>query len=288
MNKTILIVTGMSGAGKTQVVNTLQDNGFFCIDNLPIPLFNKLIEILDSPNDEIGRFVALCLDLREGNLDEKFPEILNLLKKSTLTTKIIFVDASDEVLLRRFIETRRPHPLSLKGSISDGIKLERKRMAFIKDSSDFIIDTTNYNIHQLREEVLKVLEQLYLESKMVVNIISFGFSRGIPLDSSLLFDVRFLPNPYFIEELKELNGKDERVKNFIFSSEEGKECLNKIRDFIFYILPKYQKEGKHYATISIGCTGGKHRSVAIAEELFKSIKEAFSYEINLIHRELKE
>lgn len=288
MNKTILIVTGMSGAGKTQVVNTLQDNGFFCIDNLPIPLFNKLIEILDSPNDEIGRFVALCLDLREGNLDEKFPEIFNLLKKSTLTTKIIFVDASDEVLLRRFIETRRPHPLSLKGSISEGIKLERKRMAFIKDSSDFIIDTTNYNIHQLREEVLKVLEQLYLESKMVVNIVSFGFSRGIPLDSSLLFDVRFLPNPYFIEELKELNGKDERVKNFIFSSEEGKECLNKIKDFIFYILPKYQKEGKHYATISIGCTGGKHRSVAIAEELFKSIKEAFSYEINLIHRELKE
>ncbi|MCX7830315.1 MAG: RNase adapter RapZ [Acidobacteria bacterium] len=264
MKKTILIVTGMSGAGKTQVINTLQDSGFFCIDNLPLALFSKFLELLATPSGELGSLVSLGLDLREGNLDEKFPEVLELLQKSGHTTKIIFVDASDEVLLRRFVETRRPHPLSPKGSVQEGIAIERRRMALIREKSNYVIDTSHFNIHQLREEVLRHLETLSLESKMVINILSFGFSKGIPQEASLVFDVRFLPNPYFVPELKELDGRDSRVADFVLKDEEGKLFVEKLKDFIDFLLPRFQKEGKAYLTIGIGCTGGRHRSVAIA------------------------
>ncbi|MFB3851715.1 MAG: RNase adapter RapZ [Acidobacteriota bacterium] len=288
MKKTILIVTGMSGAGKTQVINTLQDNGFFCIDNLPLALFSKFLELLATPSGELGSFVALGLDLREGNLDEKFPEVLELLQKSGHTTKIIFVDASDDVLLRRFVETRRPHPLSPKGSVQEGISTERRRMEFIREKSDYLIDTSHFNIHQLREEVLRHLETLSLEARMVVNIVSFGFSKGMPPEASLIFDVRFLPNPYFVPDLKDLDGRDSRVSNFVLQSEEGKLFLEKLKDFLDFLLPRFQKEGKAYLTIGIGCTGGRHRSVAIAKEIYNYLKEKNLYDVNLRHNEIEE
>lgn len=288
MKKTILIVTGMSGAGKTQVINTLQDSGFFCIDNLPLALFSKFLELLDTPSGELGSLVSLGLDLREGNLDEKFPEVIELLQKSGHTTKIIFVDASNEVLLRRFVETRRPHPLSPKGSVQEGIAIERKRMASIKEKSDFIINTSDFNIHQLREEVLRYLETLSCESKMVINIVSFGFSRGILQDASLIFDVRFLPNPYFVPELKELDGRNPKVADFVIENEEGKMFLNKLIDFIDFLLPRFQKEGKAYLTIGIGCTGGRHRSVAISEAVYQFLKEKNIYEVNIKHKEIED
>ncbi|NMB99599.1 MAG: RNase adapter RapZ [Thermoanaerobaculaceae bacterium] len=288
MKKTILIVTGMSGAGKTQVINTLQDNGFFCIDNLPLALFSKFLELLATPSGELGSFVALGLDLREGNLDEKFPEVLELLQKSGHTTKIIFVDASDDVLLRRFVETRRPHPLSPKGSVQEGISTERRRMEFIREKSDYLIDTSHFNIHQLREEVLRHLETLSLEARMVVNIVSFGFSKGMPPEASLIFDVRFLPNPYFVPDLKDLDGRDSKVSNFVLQSEEGKLFLEKLKDFLDFLLPRFQKEGKAYLTIGIGCTGGRHRSVAIAKEIYNYLKEKNLYDVNLRHNEIEE
>lgn len=288
MKKTILIVTGMSGAGKTQVINTLQDNGFFCIDNLPLALFSKFLELLATPSGELGSFVALGLDLREGNLDKKFPEVLELLQKSGHTTKIIFVDASDDVLLRRFVETRRPHPLSPKGSVQEGISTERRRMEFIREKSDYLIDTSHFNIHQLREEVLRHLETLSLEARMVVNIVSFGFSKGMPSEASLIFDVRFLPNPYFVPELKNLDGRDRKVSNFVLQTEEGKLFLEKLKEFLDFLLPRFQKEGKAYLTIGIGCTGGRHRSVAISKEIYNYLKEKNLYDVNLRHNEIEE
>lgn len=288
MKKTILIVTGMSGAGKTQVINTLQDNGFFCIDNLPLALFSKFLELLATPSGELGSLISLGLDLREGNLDEKFPEVVELLQKSGNITKIIFVDASDDVLIRRFVETRRPHPLSPKGSVEEGIKIERVRMAFIKEKSNIILDTSHFNIHQLREEVLRHLETLSLESKMVINVLSFGFSKGIPAEASLVFDVRFLPNPYFVSELKELDGRDKRVYDFVLNNEDGKFFVEKLKDFLDFLLPLFQKEGKAYLTIGIGCTGGKHRSVAISEALYFYLKEKNTFEVKLKHKEIEE
>lgn len=288
MKKTILIVTGMSGAGKTQVINTLQDNGFFCVDNLPLALFSKFLELLATPSGELGSFIALGLDLREENLDEKFPEVLELLHKSGHTTKIIFVDANDAVLLRRFVETRRPHPLSPKGSVKEGILTERRRMAFIREKSDYIVDTSHFNIHQLREEVLRHLETLSLESRMVINIVSFGFSKGIPPEASLVFDVRFLPNPYFVSDLKELDGRDSRVSEFVLQGTEGKVFLEKLKNFLDFLLPRFQKEGKAYLTIAIGCTGGKHRSVAISKAIYDYLKEKNIYDVNLNHTEIEE
>jgi RNase adapter protein RapZ len=286
--KTILIVTGMSGAGKTQVINTLQDQGFYCIDNLPLLLFPKFLELLEAPHDELGSHVALGLDLREASLNVKFPEVLASLAKSSNLVKIIFVDSKDEVLIRRFSETRRPHPLSPRGSVEEGIAVERSKMVDIREKSDWVINTSGLNVHELREVVLKKLEGLTLESKMVVNIISFGFSKGIPPEACLVFDVRFLPNPYFVPELRELDGRNRQISDFVLESDEGKSFLEQLVNFLNYLLPKFQKEGKSYLTLAVGCTGGRHRSVAISEKLYRCLNTKSQYNLNITHRELKE
>jgi RNase adapter protein RapZ len=286
--KTILIVTGMSGAGKSQVIKTLQDQGFYCIDNLPLLLFSKFLELLEAPHGELGSNIALGLDLREASLNVKFPEVLASLRKSSHLVKIIFIDARDEVLIRRFSETRRPHPLSPKGSVEEGIAIERSKMVYIREKSDWVIDTGNMNVHQLRETILKKLEGLTAESKMVVNIISFGFSKGIPPEASLVFDVRFLPNPYFVPKLKDHSGKNAKVAEYVLDNEEGISFLDHLEKFLDFLLPLFQKEGKSYLTLAIGCTGGMHRSVAIAEKIFKYLKTKGPYLLNINHRELKE
>lgn len=286
--KTILIVTGMSGAGKTHVINTLQDQGFYCIDNLPLPLFSKFLELLEAPHGELGSHIALGLDLREASLDEKFPEMLASLMKSSHLVRIIFVDAEDRVLIRRFSETRRPHPLSPRGSVEDGIAVERSKMTYIREKSDWVIDTSALNVHQLRAVVIKKLEGLTAASRMVVNIVSFGFSKGIPPESCLVFDVRFLPNPYFVPELRDLTGINESVSAFVLDNDEGKNFLFQLESFLDFLLPRFQKEGKSYLTLAVGCTGGRHRSVAIAERIFSYLEAKGSFLLNISHRELKE
>ncbi|HPA27124.1 MAG TPA: RNase adapter RapZ [Acidobacteriota bacterium] len=286
--KTILIVTGMSGAGKTQVINTLQDQGFYCIDNLPLILFSKFLELLEAPHDELGSHIALGLDLREANLDLRFPEVLASLRKSSHLVKIIFVDAEDAVLIRRFSETRRPHPLSPKGSVEEGIAVERSKMTYIREKSDWTIDTGPLNVHQLRELVVRKLEGLTSENRMVVNIVSFGFSKGIPAESCLVLDVRFLPNPYFVPELKDNDGRNGLVSSYVLDNDEGKTFLGQAENFLDFLLPRFRKEGKSYLTLAVGCTGGRHRSVAVAERLFRYLSAKGAYQMNVIHRELKE
>jgi RNase adapter protein RapZ len=286
--KTILIVTGMSGAGKSQVIKTLQDQGFYCIDNLPLLLFSKFLELLEAPHGELGAHIALGLDLREASLNLKFPGVLASLRKSNHLVKIIFIDAPDEVLIMRFSETRRPHPLSPKGSVEEGIAVERSKMVYIREKSDWVIDTNNLNVHQLREIILKKLEGLTLESRMVVNIVSFGFSKGIPPEANMVFDVRFLPNPYFVPELKDYNGKNTKIAEYVLDNKEGRGFLGQMEKFLDFLLPRFQKEGKSYLTLAIGCTGGRHRSVAIAERIFRRLKTKGAYLLNINHRELKE
>jgi len=286
--KTILIVTGMSGAGKTQVINAIQDQGFYCIDNLPLALFSKFLDLLEAPHGELGSHIVLGLDLREASLNVKFPEVLASLGKSSHAVKIIFVDAEDKVLIRRFSETRRPHPLSPKGSVEEGIAIERSKMAYIREKSDWVIDTGGLNVHQLRELVIRKLEGLTSENKMVVNIVSFGFSKGIPPESCLVFDVRFLPNPYFVPELKDYDGRNEKIAEYVLDSEDSKEFLRQLEGFLDFLLPRFLKEGKSYLTLAVGCTGGRHRSVAIAEKVFSHLHDIGSYQVNISHRELKE
>lgn len=282
-----MIVTGLSGAGKTQVIRTLEDHGFYCVDNLPLELFDKFLELVEGAGDELGAKVALGLDLREGSLDERFPAIYEQLKKSQLEWKIIFVEASREVLIERFSATRRPHPLSPEGSVKEGIELEKRRLVGIRGLSGWIIDSTGLNVHQLKKKVEAELPLLEAPMTYTVQVLSFGFSFGLPPEASLVLDVRFLPNPYFIPELRPLTGRDESVYDFVCSSDEGKELIRRFEDLLAFLVPKYRDEGKSYLTIAIGCTGGRHRSVAIARRLAETLRKNNDLNVHLSHRELE-
>lgn len=283
----LLIVTGLSGAGKTQVIRTLEDQGFYCVDNLPLELFDKFLELVEGAGDELGAKVALGLDLREGRLDERFPALYERLKESRFEWKIVFVEASNEVLIERFSATRRPHPLSPSGSVKAGIELEKRRLAGIRGLSGWIIDSTGLTVHQLRRKVERELPSLEAPRPFMVHVVSFGFSFGLPPEASLVLDVRFLPNPYFIPELRPLTGKDEQIYEFVCSSEEGKELIQRFEALLAFLVPKYRQEGKTYLTIAIGCTGGRHRSVALARHLAKTLGEDRELNVSLSHRELE-
>jgi RNase adapter protein RapZ len=283
--RTLFVVTGMSGSGKSNAIKALEDAGFFCVDNLPIDLIPKFLEIIEGAGGELGPKVALGLDLREASLTERFPEIAELLKKSRLDVRILFVDASDDSLLQRFSETRRPHPLAPTGSVREGIKLERARLELIREKADRVLDTTGLNVHQLREAVLGETDVLAGSRKMTVNIVSFGFAFGLPPEASLVFDVRFLPNPHFVPELRPLTGEDPRVSGYVCQSPQGAEFLAALSGFVGYLLPKYLGEGKTYLTIAVGCTGGRHRSVAVAKWLYDTLSGAPEVVLNLAHRD---
>ncbi|MGA9752198.1 MAG: RNase adapter RapZ [Acidobacteriota bacterium] len=284
-HRTLIIVTGMSGAGKSQVIRTLEDAGFYCVERLPLELFSKFLELIEGAGGELGPLVALGLDLREEKLDERFPTLYDALKKSPLDVRILFVEASDDVLLRRFSETRRPHPLTPKGSVEEGIQLERARLELIRERSDWIVDTSSLTIHQLKTVIEDGLASLAGGRKLTVNLTSFGFAYGLPPEATLVFDVRFLPNPHFIPELRPLNGEDPAVFDFVCGSPEGKEFLERIESFLRYLVPRYQKEGKAYLTVAIGCTGGRHRSVAVARRLYDIFREEGGLLVNLHHRD---
>ena len=261
----LVIISGLSGSGKSTAMNVLEDLGYYCLDNLPLALLPKFIELCESSQGEINK-VALAVDAREGLFFDRAPEEIKELRDKGHPVDLIFLDSSDTVLRKRYNETRRRHPLSVDGSIAEGIAREREMLKDLKSLSDFTIDTTDFNVHQLKE-VIKSRYESADTNKLQINILSFGYKHGYPYDADMIFDVRFLPNPFFIDELKDLTGLDEKIKDFVLNKEDTKEYMKKLTDFLEFLIPRYEKEGKSYLTIALGCTGGKHRSVVLANEL---------------------
>ena len=265
-----VIVTGMSGAGKTSVLKFLEDINFFCVDNLPPALLPKFAELCYEQEGEIER-VAMGIDIRGGRLFNDLFEVLSDLQSKGYEYEILFLDASDEVLIKRYKETRRSHPLSRNGSIQEGILKEREILRNVKTKATYIIDTSQALTRQLKEQINGIFVENKKHENLVITIQSFGFKYGIPTDSDLVFDVRFLPNPFYISELKELTGNDEPVSSYVMQFEESQTFLNKLVDMVEFLIPLYIKEGKNNLVISIGCTGGKHRSVTLANALYQTL-----------------
>ncbi|MGL5378911.1 RNase adapter RapZ [Clostridium sp.] len=282
-----IIVTGLSGAGKTEATRSLEDMGYFCVDNLPPKLLPKFAEACVQSQGKIDK-VALVIDIRGGVFFDDLFESLNYLKNKEFKYEILFLDSSDEVLVKRFKEARRSHPLSPGGRVITGINEERTRLREVKDRADIIIDTSKYAIRDLREEMNKNYgDAKQPEKQLSVTVLSFGFKYGIPVDSDLVFDVRFIPNPFYIPELKPFSGNDEPVKKYVLEQEETKGFIKRADDMLDFLIPNYKKEGKRQLIISIGCTGGRHRSVAITNELYSKLLER-GYNVTAEHRDIGE
>jgi len=280
-----VIITGMSGAGKGTAVKILEDMGYYCVDNLPIPLVEKFAELSMASNDELEK-VAVSIDIRNSNSLSELGEVLEHIRERGITFEILFLEADDDVLIKRYKETRRNHPLSGGERIDKGIGLEREKLEFIKRQADYIIDTSRLLARELKIELEKIFVQNQDYKSLFVTILSFGFKYGIPTDSDLVFDVRFLPNPYYVEGLRSKNGNDKEVQNFVMQYQESHDFLKKLEDMIEFLIPNYIAEGKNQLVISIGCTGGKHRSVTLANELYNRLKESSSYGIKIEHRDI--
>jgi len=267
----LLIITGMSGAGKSLCVKFFEDIGYFCVDNLPPSLIPKFAEVIMHGKSKLEK-IALIIDIRGGAMFLDLLPALATLTDMDIKYKILFLDASDAVLVKRFKESRRMHPLSKDGRLSDGIAEERKILQTIKDRADVTIDTSNLSPQQLREAITNHFVKGKNFTGLIIHIVSFGFKYGIPIDSDLVFDVRFIPNPYYVPELKKRTGLEREVLDYIMSFSETRTFINKLFDMIIFLLPQYVKEGKRQLIIAIGCTGGRHRSVAIADKLYKRLK----------------
>ena len=281
-SRQLVIVTGLSGSGKGSVLKTLEDLGYYCVDNLPVSIIPIFSELYVQGAGEIER-AALGVDAREGEQLEKLPEIFRKLSKETHVT-LVFVEASDDVLARRFSETRRPHPVGRNLPVREGIREERRKMAPIRRLADVIIDTTKFNVHELQHIVAEQFQNPDLKP-LVVSVVSFGFRHGIPTDADLVFDVRFLPNPHFVPRLRPFSGKDPRVARYIRSFSQTKVFLKKIEGLLTYLIPHYIAEGKSYLTIAFGCTGGRHRSVMMAEVIRRALAKK-GYTVKVIHRDV--
>ncbi len=282
-----VVVTGMSGGGKRTALKMLEDAGFYCVDNLPIPLLEKFVELIAMPNSEINK-VALGLDVRSDQLFKEAKRALENLGKSGYVFEILFMDASNRVLLKRYKESRRMHPLSIGGRVEDGINKEREILKEIKEESDYVIDTSNLLTRELKEEIDRIFVMNEEYNSLMVTTLSFGFKNGIPADADLVFDVRFLPNPYYIEELKHQTGNDRPVQEYVMGFPEAEEFLVRLEDMVKFLIPNYVKEGKYQLVIGIGCTGGKHRSVTLANELYKRMKNKGNYGLKIYHRDEKQ
>jgi RNase adapter protein RapZ len=278
----LVILTGLSGSGKRSVLNTFEDLGFYCVDNLPVALIPTFSELYEGGRGEVER-AALLVDAREGAQIAQLPGIYRQLSSERAAT-LVFIEASDAVLQRRFSETRRPHPLGKGGSIADGIREERRRMAPIRRLADVIIDTSKFSVHELRQ-IITDRFQGSGRRPLLVSVVSFGFRYGIPADADLVFDVRFLPNPHFVPRLRPFSGKDPRVARYIRSFPQTGEFLRRIESLLGYLIPHYIREGKSYLTIALGCTGGRHRSVALAEVIRRSLQRK-GYSAKVVHRDL--
>ncbi|MEW6145893.1 MAG: RNase adapter RapZ [Thermodesulfobacteriota bacterium] len=266
----LVIISGVSGSGKSTAMNVLEDLGYYCVDNLPMTLLPKFIELCESSQGDINK-IALAVDIREGVFFKGAPEVIKDLKEKGHPIDVVFLDSSDSALVRRYKETRRKHPLSVNGNILEGISKEREMLRELKELSSYSIDTSDFNVHELKELIKNIFDKSRTQS-LLVNILSFGFKHGYPYDADMVFDVRFLPNPFFVEELKELNGLDDQIVRFVMSREETGEYIEKLTEFLEFLIPKYEKEGRTYLTIAIGCTGGKHRSVVVAKKLSEHFK----------------
>lgn len=282
-----VIVTGMSGAGKLTAIKLLEDVGFYCVDNLPVPLIEKFVELIVTSSSEINK-VALGLDVRADQPFEEACRVLDNLKKSGYKYEILFMDASQHVLMKRYKESRRLHPLSLEGRVEDGIRKEREILKSIKEDADYVIDTSNLLTRELKEEIDRIFVRNEEYNSLMVTILSFGFKNGIPADADLVFDVRFLPNPYYIDELKLQTGNDKAVQDYVMGFPESEEFMKKLEEMIHFLIPNYVKEGKYQLVIGIGCMGGKHRSVTLANELYKRMKDKGNYGLKLYHRDVKQ
>jgi UPF0042 nucleotide-binding protein len=277
----LVVITGMSGSGKASVLKAFEDLGYYCVDNLPVELIPRFAEL--SFDSEVEK-TALVVDIREGSQLKKLPSLLKSLKK-TVDTKIIFLEASDEVLIRRFSETRRPHPLGKSKTVPQAIAAEREALIAIRDAADFIIDTSKFNVHDLRAHSIEKFRHKRSDTAIAVSCVSFGYKHGVPQDCDLLFDVRFLPNPHFIPELRPFTGKHAKVARYVLSFPQTREFIQRISKLLIYLLPHYVREGKSYLTIGFGCTGGQHRSVMIAEAVRKRLAAA-KYDVSVTHRDL--
>lgn len=280
-----VIVTGMSGAGKSSVLKMLEDSGYYCVDNLPIPFVPKIAQWVKEENTDMKK-VALGIDVRNGAELENMENILEYLDKEEYSYEILFLDAGTEVLVKRFKETRRTHPLTGVGRVDKGIELEREKLQFLKKRADYIIDTSHLLVRELKSEVDKIFFSNKKYSNFLITVLSFGFKYGIPADSDLVFDVRFLANPYYVPELKMQTGEDEEVYNYVMNSEGAEEFLNKLEDMLSFLIPNYIVEGKNQLVVSIGCTGGHHRSVTLARAIAKKM-EKLEYGIKLEHRDIE-
>ncbi len=282
-----VIVTGMSGGGKSTAQKILEDAGFYCVDNLPVSLIEKFVELIAMPNSEITK-VALGLDVRADQSFEDATRILEQLKQKGYQFEILFMDANESALIKRYKESRRNHPLSEDGRLEEGVRKERKILEKIRKNADYVIDTSNLLKRELKEELDRIFVQNKEYNSLMVTVMSFGFKYGIPADADLVFDVRFLPNPYYIEELKPLTGNDKPVSDYVMNAKESHIFLDKLTDMVQFLIPNYVKEGKNRLVIAIGCTGGQHRSVTLANELYVRIKDQGNYGIKLYHRDIKE
>ena len=279
-----VIVTGLSGSGKTHAIRALEDLGYFCIDNLPTQLIPTMAELAAREGATLDK-VAIVVDVREKDFLSQFPRVFRRLHAAHPKPTLIFLEASHTALVRRFSETRRPHPLARDRSVSEGITEERDKLNSIRSMADLIIDTTNLTVHELRDIFMQMSRDGRKRADMVVNLVSFGYKNGVPVDADLVFDVRCLPNPHFVDSLRKLTGRDAAVVRYMRKHEETHDFLDKLTSFLKFALPQYVKEGKSYLTIAVGCTGGQHRSVMIAEALRKALREVKGVRLRVKHRD---
>ena len=277
----LVIITGMSGSGKASVLKAFEDLGYYCVDNLPVGLIPRFAELIGQ-SSEIER-TALVVDVREGRQLEELPAILKAVKK-VIIARMIFLEASDEILVRRYSETRRPHPLGMDAPVKASLATERRHLHQIRQMADLVIDTSRFNVHELRAHIIELFQKKESGRNILVSCISFGFKHGVPEDADLVFDVRFLPNPHFVPEFRGLTGRHPKVAKYIRSFPQTLEFIQRISNLLVYLLPHYIHEGKSYLTIAFGCTGGQHRSVMIAEEVARRLKKA-GYRVKAVHRD---
>lgn len=276
----------MSGAGKSTTLKMLEDVGYFCVDNLPVPLVPKLSELLSEPNAEITK-IALGIDIRSGQMFSEFESVLEKLSNKGLSYEILFLDSSDDILIKRYKETRRNHPLAGEERVDRGIAEERKQLEFLRRKANYILDTSQMLTRELKAELGKIFVENKTFQNLYVTILSFGFKYGIPNDADLVFDVRFLPNPYYIEELRHKTGNDAEVREFVMENQISKEFLSKLEDMVRFLIPNYVAEGKHQLVVAIGCTGGKHRSVTLANELYRLLQKETKIGVKIEHRDIE-
>lgn len=283
-----VIVTGMSGGGKATAIHMLEDAGFYCVDNLPVSLIGKFTELITMPDSEISK-VVLGIDARAGQSFEGVAGIIDALKERGIPVEVLFMDASDSVLIKRYKETRRVHPMNAPGDLlEDGISKEREVLAEVKKKADYVIDTSTLLTRELKEELDRIFVKNEEYNSLMVNIMSFGFKHGIPSDADLVFDVRFLPNPYYIDELKHQTGNDKPVQDYVKSFKACGQFVDKLVDMLTFLIPGYVQEGKYQLVVAIGCTGGQHRSVTIANEVYDRLKESGgNFGLKLSHRDVK-